>query len=48
MPPPPRAHGGALRLLFFGRLRRYKELNLLASAVHQLGARRDWELRVVG
>ncbi len=48
MPPPPRAHGGALRLLFFGRLRRYKGLNLLASAVHQLSARRDWELRVVG
>jgi glycosyltransferase involved in cell wall biosynthesis len=46
--PPPRAHGGALRLLFFGRLRQYKGLRLLASAVHQLRARRDWELRVVG
>ncbi len=48
MPPPPLAHGSAARLLFFGRLLAYKGLDLLASAVRQLGARRDWELRVVG
>jgi glycosyltransferase involved in cell wall biosynthesis len=48
MPPPPRAHGGVLRLLFFGRLRQYKGLDLLASAMQQLGARDDWQLRVVG
>ena len=47
-PPPPRTHGGVLRLLFFGRLRRYKGLDLLAAAVQRLGTRRDWQLRVVG
>jgi glycosyltransferase involved in cell wall biosynthesis len=48
MPPPPLAHGGPLRLLFFGRLLAYKGLDLLASAMRQLSIRREWELRVVG
>jgi glycosyltransferase involved in cell wall biosynthesis len=48
MPPPPRAHGGVPRLLCFGRLLPYKGLDLLASAMRQLGARREWVLRVVG
>jgi glycosyltransferase involved in cell wall biosynthesis len=48
MPPPPRAHGGALRLLCFGRLLPYKGLDLLASALRLLGNRRGWEVRVVG
>jgi glycosyltransferase involved in cell wall biosynthesis len=47
-PSPPRAHGGPLRLLCFGRLLPYKGLDLLASAVRQLKTRGDWELRVVG
>jgi glycosyltransferase involved in cell wall biosynthesis len=46
--PPPFAHGGALRLLCFGRLLPYKGLDLLASAIRLLGTRRDYELRVVG
>jgi len=48
MPPSPLTHGGAPRLLCFGRLLPYKGLDLLASAMHQLGTRREWELRVVG
>ena len=48
MPAPPRAHGGAMRLLCFGRLLPYKGLDLLAGAVAQLGAQPAWELRVVG
>lgn len=44
----PRAHGGPLRLLCFGRLLPYKGLDLLAEAMRQLGSGRDWELRVVG
>ena len=48
MPPPPLAHGGALRLLCFGRLLPYKGLDLLASAMRLLGTRRNYELRVVG
>jgi glycosyltransferase involved in cell wall biosynthesis len=47
-PPPPRVHGGPLRLLCFGRLLPYKGLDLLADAVRQLEARPRWELRVVG
>ncbi len=48
MPPPPRAHGGKLRLLSFGRLLPYKGLDLLGDAMRSLGARPDIELRVVG
>ncbi|HEX3350847.1 MAG TPA: glycosyltransferase [Acetobacteraceae bacterium] len=48
LPPPPRAHGGKLRLLSFGRLLPYKGLDLLADAVRALGGRDDFELRVVG
>jgi glycosyltransferase involved in cell wall biosynthesis len=48
MPPPPLSHGGALRLLFFGRLLPYKGLDLLAAAMRRLGARDDIVLRVVG
>jgi glycosyltransferase involved in cell wall biosynthesis len=47
-PPPPRAHGGKLRLLCFGRLLPYKGLDLLAEAMAGLGPRDDLELRVVG
>jgi glycosyltransferase involved in cell wall biosynthesis len=49
-PPPaaPRAHGGKLRLLFFGRLLPYKGLDLLADAVDLLGVRDDMVLRVAG
>lgn len=46
-PPPPRAHGGRLRLLSFGRLLPYKGLDLLAEALRRLGAG-DYEVRVVG
>jgi glycosyltransferase involved in cell wall biosynthesis len=46
--PPPRAHGGKLRLLCFGRLLPYKGLDLLAEAMARLGGRADIELRVVG
>ena len=45
------AHGGALRLLSFGRLLPYKGLDLLAAAMSQLGPRVGpgaIELRVVG
>ena len=47
-PPAPRAHGGRLRLLCFGRLLPYKGLDLLAEAMAALGGRADMELRVVG
>jgi len=46
-PPPPRAHGGRLRLLSFGRLLPYKGLDMLAEALERLGAG-DYEMRVVG
>jgi glycosyltransferase involved in cell wall biosynthesis len=45
---PPKAHGGPLRLLFFGRLLSYKGLTLLRQAVSALGCPGSWELRVVG
>jgi glycosyltransferase involved in cell wall biosynthesis len=48
LPPPPKAHGGALRLLFFGRLLPYKGLHLLHAAVRELGPSGAWVLRVVG
>ncbi len=47
-PPPPRAHGGKLRLLCFGRLLPYKGLDLLADALAMLLPRPDLEVRVVG
>lgn len=47
-PPPPRAHGGKLRLLCFGRLLPYKGLDLLADALGLLVPRPDIEVRVVG
>ncbi len=47
-PPPPRAHGGRLRLLSFGRLLPYKGIDLLADAMDRIGPRDDIELRVVG
>ena len=47
-PPPPREHGGPLRLLCFGRLLHYKGLDLLAAAMRLVGPDREWELRVVG
>ena len=46
--PPPRAHGGKLRLLCFGRLLPYKGLDLLAEALRLLLPRDDIEVRVVG
>ena len=45
--PPPRAHGGTLRLLSFGRLLPYKGLDLLQAALAQLDPA-SFELRVVG
>jgi glycosyltransferase involved in cell wall biosynthesis len=48
MPPPPRAHGGRLRLLSFGRLLPYKGLDLLAEALAALGPSAEIEVRVVG
>ena len=48
MPPPPRAHGGPLRLLFFGRLLPYKGLDLLAASLRHLGPRDDIVVRIVG
>jgi glycosyltransferase involved in cell wall biosynthesis len=48
LPPPPRAHGGPLRLLCFGRLLPYKGLDLLAGAARQLAPQAGWQLRVVG
>jgi glycosyltransferase involved in cell wall biosynthesis len=47
-PPPPRAHGGKLRLLCFGRLLPYKGLDLLADALAQVLPRNDLVIRVVG
>jgi glycosyltransferase involved in cell wall biosynthesis len=47
-PEPPRAHGGPLRLLSFGRIRPYKGLDLFADALRLLGPRPDLVVRVVG
>ena len=47
-PPPPRAHGGKLRVLFFGRLLDYKGLDLLADALAMILPRPDIEVRIVG
>lgn len=47
IPPPPRQHGGALRLLFFGRLLPYKGIGLFADALQQLG-HTEIDVRVVG
>jgi glycosyltransferase involved in cell wall biosynthesis len=47
-PPPPRSHGGPLRLLFFGRLLPYKGLGLFADALRRLGPRADIEVRIAG
>jgi glycosyltransferase involved in cell wall biosynthesis len=47
-PPPPRGHGGAFRLLSFGRLLPYKGLDLLDAALALLGPRADLSVRVVG
>jgi glycosyltransferase involved in cell wall biosynthesis len=47
-PAPPRAHGGKLRLLCFGRLLPYKGLDLLADALTRVLPRSDLEIRVVG
>ncbi len=45
---PPGAHGGPRRLLYFGRLRAYKGLDLLAEALRSIGPPPDIEVRVVG
>ncbi len=47
-PAPPRAHGGPLRLLSFGRLLAYKGLDLLAGGLALVGPRPDLVVRVVG
>ncbi len=47
-PPPALAHGGPMRLLFFGRLLPYKGIDLLVQALTLLGPRSDYVLRVVG
>ena len=48
VPLPPRAHGGPLRLLSFGRLLPYKGLDLLADALRVMGPRPDLQVRIVG
>ncbi len=48
IPPPPRAHGGNLRLLSFGRLLPYKGLDLLADSLEILQGEERSEVRIVG
>jgi glycosyltransferase involved in cell wall biosynthesis len=48
LPPPPFSHGGALRLLFFGRLLPYKGLDLLADALRIMGPCSNMQTRIVG
>ena len=47
-PPPPFRHGGRLRLLSFGRLLKYKGLELLAETLRLLGPAPYAEVRLVG
>jgi glycosyltransferase involved in cell wall biosynthesis len=47
-PPPPRMHGGKLRLLSFGRLLPYKGLDILADSLRRLLPRDDLEVRIIG
>ncbi len=47
-PPPPLAHDGPLRMLFFGRLLPYKGLDLLAEALCMMGPSAGLEIRIVG
>ena len=46
--PAPGAHGGALRLLSFGRLLPYKGLDLLADSLERIGPCPDLVVRVAG
>jgi glycosyltransferase involved in cell wall biosynthesis len=46
--PPPGAHGGRLRVLFFGRLLPYKGLDLFAEALRSLNRPQEVEVRVAG
>ncbi len=46
--PPPLAHGGPPRLLFFGRLLPYKGLDLLADALELIGPDLPFTLRICG
>jgi glycosyltransferase involved in cell wall biosynthesis len=45
---PVMAHGGLVRLLYFGRLLSYKGLDLLADAMQRLGPDIPFQLRVCG
>ncbi len=47
-PLPPLSHGGAMRLLCFGRLLPYKGLDLLETALRGIGDTPAFELRIVG
>lgn len=46
--PPPGAHDGRTRLLFFGRLLPYKGLDLFEAALRELGPTDDFEVRLIG
>ncbi len=48
LPPPPFAHDGPVRLLFFGRLLAYKGLDLLADALRLIGPHAGLVTRIVG